>query len=393
LQKPGEVMNITKERIEAVKKGSDMVSVIRDRGIRLKKRGGNYVGLCPFHKEETPSFTVDPVKQVYHCFGCANTDKGSTGGDVNGFLVRHDKISFQQAIEKLLGNSSVGTVKESEVNNQQPEPNKLTPVIRQKLLKRVVEFYHKTFTHDESGLKYLTETRKITDKSIFSTFRIGYANGTLLNALPEDGETIESLKQIGILNQKGNELFYGSITFPIYDEQGNITTIYGRKITDQTNNHLYLPCPRSGVFNWQTAKINQEIILTESIIDSLTLYNAGFKNTIPCYGTNGLTASHLDLIKKYNIKTIYLCLNGDKPGREAAEAMLPKLKEITTVYPVTLPDNHDINSFFSLGDNPVEAFKGFMTTANQDESTPSASLPPLKMLNFTHKSRWTFLRW
>ncbi|MCP5004887.1 MAG: DNA primase, partial [Planctomycetes bacterium] len=258
-------MLITKEQIESVKQSNDLVSLIRSRGIRLKKKGKDYIGLCPFHKEKTPSFTVDPVKQLYHCFGCSNNGKGSTGGDVIGFVVKHDKVTFKDAIESL-SNGSVKTKQRTTKRKvEESKPDILTPK-NQKLLKRVVDFYHTTFTEDGKGLEYLTEKRKITDKTIFTNFKIGFANGTLLNTLPEDGDIINSLKEIGILNKKGNELFYGSVTFPVYDLSGNITCIYGRKIIDQENNHLYLPGERRGVFNRQAAKLHDEIILTDSII-------------------------------------------------------------------------------------------------------------------------------
>jgi len=98
-------MNITKEPIESVKKTNDIVTIIKSKGIQLRKKGKNYVGLCPFHTEDTPSFTVDPVKQLYNCFGCSNNGKGSTGGDVIGFVVKHDKVTFKEAFEKLSNNS------------------------------------------------------------------------------------------------------------------------------------------------------------------------------------------------------------------------------------------------------------------------------------------------
>jgi len=89
----------------------------------------------------------------------------------------------------------------------------------QKLLKRVIDFYGAAFTgNDDNGLKYLVERRKITDNDIFRDFKVGFANGTLLKALPDDGNIIKSLKELGILNEKGNELFYGSVTFPTYNQ-------------------------------------------------------------------------------------------------------------------------------------------------------------------------------
>ncbi|MCP5006127.1 MAG: toprim domain-containing protein [Planctomycetes bacterium] len=394
-------MDITKEQIESAKQSNDIVTLIRSRGIRLKKKGKNYIGLCPFHTEKTPSFTVDPVKQLYNCFGCSNNGKGSTGGDVIGFVVKHDKVTFKDAIEDLSNSpvkakqSAVGKKREyrtqnnecrmsNEINTKTLKEDILTPK-NQKLLKRVVDFYHTTFTEDDKALKYLTDKRRITGlsenrtqacKTIFTDFKIGFANGTLLKTLPDDGDIINSLKEIGILNQKGNELFYGSVTFPVYDLSDNITCIYGRKITDQENNHMYLPGERRGVFNWQaclrathrqTPKLHDEIILTESIIDTLTLYNAGYKNTIPCYGTNGLTDDHLAILKKYGVKIVYICFDADETGRAAMGNIIPRLTAINiTVYPVTLPDSHDINSFFSFVANPQEAFKTLLGKVNPE---------------------------
>ena len=188
-------MLINKEQIESVKQSNDIVALIKSRGIRLKKKGKNYIGLCPFHKEKTPSFTVDPVKQLYNCFGCSNNGKGTTGGDVIGFVVKHDNVTFKDAIEKLSNNSKPastnGKARRTTHNSKTSPRNPVTCNSQpeyQKLLKRVVGFYHTTFTEDDKGLKYLTEKRKITDKTIFTNFKIGYANGTLLKTLPEDGD-------------------------------------------------------------------------------------------------------------------------------------------------------------------------------------------------------------
>jgi DNA primase len=128
----------------------------------------------------------------------------------------------------------------------------------------------------------------------------------LLNTLPGEGDIFEQLKQIGVLTGKGNEHFYGYVTFPLYDLNGNPAGIYGRRIDDMISgnvpDHLYLPGERHGLFNRQAAKAHKEIILTESIIDSLTLINAGIRNTIPCYGINGLTHNHLTLFKQHDVE-------------------------------------------------------------------------------------------
>ena len=103
--------------------------------------------------------------------------------------------------------------------------------------------------------------------------------------------------------------------------------LYGRRITDGETAHLYLPGPRRGVFNFQAAKRSKSIILTEKIIDALTLYNAGFKDVIPCYGVNGFTRDLLDLITKSQVKEVYICFDRDDAGKEGAEKAAAQLKE------------------------------------------------------------------
>jgi len=376
-------MQISKEEIEAVKEGNDLVTVIRSRNIILKKKGKSLVGLCPFHEEKTPSFTVDPEKQLWNCFGCARTGKGS-GGDVIGFVVKYDGVTFREAIDKLNNGGGKKAAKacpepgrrEKKTTNQQSEIDNPKSEIKrpnhQKLLKRIVDFYHTTFTEDIRGLDYL-KSRGIEDKSVFADFKVGFANGTLLNALPDDGEVMDSLKQLGILNDKGNEFFYGSVVFPLYDINGGIATLYGRRIDDAGANHLYLPGSICGLFNRQAAKLNKEIILTESVIDALTLISHGFKNTIPCYGVNGFTDDHMELLKKEKVKTVYLCFDADETGKQGAAAVKEKLLSLDmAVHVVKLPDGHDINSFFLLRPGSGQAltangpaqFKALLAEAN-----------------------------
>ncbi|MBN2435564.1 MAG: toprim domain-containing protein [Spirochaetes bacterium] len=365
-------MRISKKEIDDIKQSNDLVTIIQSKGIQLKKKGQSYVGLCPFHNEKTPSFIVDPMKQLWNCFGCPPDSKGSTGGDVIGFIAKYDNINFREAIEKLKTNTS--SLNNTEIENlklkkptpkdQDTPPFNLIPK-QQKLLNRVVELYHTTFIKNEQGLKYLIEKRKINDTSIFKYFKIGFANGSLLEIIPDKGKIIDSLKDLGILNDREHEHFFGSVIFPIYDLFGNIINIYGRKIKDQENNHLYLPGPRRGIFNWQAAKLYNEIILTESIIDSLSLFNAGFKNTIPCYGINGVISDHLTVLQKYKVKSVYLCFDGDDAGKKATKAIAPMLADLNIkVYPIMLPCGQDINSFFSLVANPKNEFKELMIKAN-----------------------------
>ena len=195
-------MQISQEEIEAVKGSNDLVSVIRSRNIILKKKGKSLVGLCPFHPEESPSFTVNPLKQLWNCFGCSKTGK-SSGGDVIGFVVKYDNITFPEAIEKLGGGNIKKAAKEKKKAPEPPALDSLSPRL-QKLLKRVVDFYHTTFSEDDRGLRYLADERKITDKAAFSDFHIGFLS------FPEYHPEEEGQKPGGALSlpSRGEPILY-----------------------------------------------------------------------------------------------------------------------------------------------------------------------------------------
>ncbi|MDY6974159.1 MAG: CHC2 zinc finger domain-containing protein, partial [Thermodesulfobacteriota bacterium] len=311
---------IEKEKIESIKNTVEMLSLAQAKGVKMKKNGKSYFGLCPFHADKKPSFSITPSKNEWHCFGCGK------GGDVIRFLELFDQVDFKEAVKRLSGNGEQEETMDqvSGAGDQRTAQKPTAKII--KLLNRVIEFYHTAFCEDPRAKEYLNK-RGITDNTIFSDFNIGFANGTLLNVLPGEGDTFEQLKEIGILNSRSREHFYGCVTFPVYDLDGNPCGIYGRRIKDGSAPHLYLAGERHGVFNRQAVKSNKEIILTESIIDAVTLINAGIKNVIPCYGVNGLTPDHLNLFKKYQPENVYICLDPDETGIKAAKEIAGTLLE------------------------------------------------------------------
>ncbi|HHD56903.1 MAG TPA: hypothetical protein ENK89_04405, partial [Desulfobulbaceae bacterium] len=188
--KIGEDM-IDPAHINALKESVDLPAVIRSCGVSLKKSGNSYKGYCPFHEDtKSPSLSVTPAENLWQCFGCG------AGGDVIDFLQKKEGLSFQDAVARLdTGGRKKTPVKEKK---KKEESAALTPA-HYKLLQRVVDFYHTAFTEDPRAMDYLVD-RGITDKTLFADYTIGFANGTLLNVLPSDGETITRLKELGILN-------------------------------------------------------------------------------------------------------------------------------------------------------------------------------------------------
>ena len=342
---------IEKETIEFLKKEVDLVGLIESRGTTLKRNGTNYFGLCPFHDETNPSFSVNPKTNLWQCFGC------EAGGDVIRFVEMYDKLSFPEAVKKLVDDAPARVARRPPTSKVQP----LT-VRERKLLERVMAYYQHTLGQDSRGINYLKQERGITDNQSLKDFAVGYVNGTLLEILPEDEEILKALKKIGILNGKGHELFYNCVVFPLYSLNGGIASLYGRSISEESGvSHLFLPGPRSGLINRQAVKRSQSIILTESIIDALTLYDQGFKNVIPLYGVNGLVEEHLSLFNR-RIKEAYLVFDADAAGRKGAEAASLRLKEKgITSYIVSLPAK-DVNLYFKR--HTPEGFEALLKKAN-----------------------------
>ncbi len=383
-------MRISKAEIEAIKRDHDLKAVIESYGVKLRKKGANYVGLCPFHKEKTPSFTVNPKTNLYHCFGC------DAGGDVIGFVTKQEGIGFREAIERLVQSSGVQSlrVQNSKKNGQVPNSITQNSQLKTRLLNRVVSFYHKSFCEDTRAMEYL-KLRGITDNSIFADFQIGFSNGTLLNTIPDEGNILDALKQLGILNDKGHEMFYGCVVFPVFDENKDCVGLYGRRIDNSPQSpltsrgevtHLYLSGPRKGVFNHQAAKRSKSLILTESIIDALTLYNDGFKDVIPCYGVNGLTDDHLALFARHQTKEVYICFDRDEAGEQGAARIKEQLKEkAIDAYIVNLPEIEtaekiDINVFFLSNPDATTTFERLLK-----ESNPRASIRSDKAIKHEQK--------
>ena len=343
---------IEKEKIEAIKHGVDLLALVRSRGIDLKKNGKSYLGLCPFHNDTNPSLSINPADNLWQCFGCG------AGGDVIRFVELFDKVDFKEAVKHLAGNGH----KRLPVRKKTTTKSHALTVKERRLLSRVVSYYQHTLTQDRRGADYLKQDRGITDNQSLKDFGTGYANGTLLEILPQDPEVIKALKKIGILNAKGHESFYNCVVFPLYNTRGSIVNLYGRNIDDSNKiAHLYLPGPRSGLVNRQAVNRSQTIILTESIIDALTLYDQGFMNVVPIYGVNGLIEDHLSFFNR-KIKSVYLVFDADEAGLRATAAISLRLKEKVIVsYPVRLPAK-DVNVYFKR--NTPEQFEQLLKDAN-----------------------------
>ena len=198
-----------------------------------------------------------------------------------------------------------------------------------KLLAQVIEYYHETLLESPEALEYL-KRRGIGSDEAIKTFKLGFANRTLGYRLPEknrvEGAAIRGqLQRLGVLRESGHEHFNGSVVIPIIAPSGEVTEIYGRKITEGlrpgTPNHLYLPGPHRGVWNEVALAESKEIILCEALIDALTFWCAGFRNVTASYGIEGFTADHLAAFKAHGTQRVLIAYDRDEAGDRAAEKL------------------------------------------------------------------------
>lgn len=344
---------------DRIKKTTDIVAVVESYGLALKKVGADHVGLCPFHEDKKPSLRVTAGKGLFRCPACG------AAGNVIQFVAKKEGLTEREAALKLCG-SIPGVIRGSELPTAGEKESSLPAVgepTRAKLLARVAGFYSKTLFKDRAGLDYL-KARRLDDPAMLETFSVGYCNGTLRNALPKAGEIIAQLQAVGVLNERGNEVFYGRVVVPMFDAAGNVVSLYGRRLDDEQPRHLYLKGSHRGVFNNIAAKTSQSLIVTEAAFDAMSLWAAGFRNVISLYGKDGWTADHESLIRENGVAEILLALDNDERGREAADALEIKLSGVVkSVHRIAWPEGvKDANAFFLS--RTAEDFRALLPTAS-----------------------------
>ena len=317
--------------IEEIKQSIDLADYVRSCGIELTGNGTELKARCPFpdHQDKTPSFFVNTTKQLFNCFGCGRK------GSVIDFVKDFHHLTTPEALKKL----SELVLKVNGKKNQIAQSNSLAacplshpPQEVDRLLDDVAEYYHRAlFGKDTRGLDYL-KRRGIHDIEMLKHFQIGFVIGSLPRLLPKDRN--DELKEWGVFNEQNREFFTGCVVVPLKNAQKQIVGFYGRSVSSEngpsaklrTGGHFYLPGAHRGLVNAECAAVYDDIILAESVIDALSIYQAGRKNVIPCYGTNGFTPLHDKLISNAG-KGVVIAFDNDQAGKKAADTLSFQLKQ------------------------------------------------------------------
>lgn len=318
----------SEEQIEEVRSRSDIVSVI-GRYVRLKRAGSGYTGLCPFHNEKTPSFHVNPARQMYKCFGCG------VGGNVLTFVMEYENLTFPEAMEMLAQENGIELPKQ-ELTAQQKQQESL----RQTLLeinKKAARYYFALLKspRGKPGYDYLTG-RGLSDETILH-FGLGYAGqggGELYQYMKKEGYSDSVLKETGLfkMDERGAyDKFWNRVMFPIMDANNRVIGFGGRVMGDAKPK--YLNSPETKIFdksrnlfglNYAKRGKRSHMILCEGYMDVIALHQAGFTNAVASLGT-AFTEQQANLIRRYTDEVL-LTYDSDGAGIKAAMRAIPMLR-------------------------------------------------------------------
>ena len=316
------------EVIEEVVSHNDIVDVISGY-IKLKKSGSSYVGLCPFHNEKSPSFSVSGTKQMYHCFGCG------VGGNVITFVMEYENYTFPEAVKMLADRAGIALPVMEYSGEDRRERDIKTKLLEINKIAATFYYHQLKSPAGQSGLDYLKK-RQLSDKTI-NTFGLGYApqlTGDLYRMLKEKGYDDELLKESGLFTyEKGiREKFWNRVIFPIMDINNKVIGFGGRVMGD--GKPKYLNSPETKLFdksknlyglNVARSSRKNNLIICEGYMDVISMHQAGFNQAVASLGT-ALTPGHARLMKRYT-DNVLITYDSDEAGVKAALRAIPILKE------------------------------------------------------------------
>ena len=327
----------------------DIVDVIQER-VPLKRSGRDWSARCPFHDERSPSFTVSPVKQFYHCFGC-----GAHGSAI-GFLMNYDRLEFPDAVEELANRAGIKVPYEGTREAPREDATDLYNV-----LDATAAFYRRQLEANETARNYF-EGRGL-DETTLTRFNLGYAPDqwdALKNALGTTAPRIALLEKSGMLTsgERGSKYdrFRNRVMFPILDRRGR-TIAFGGRVLVKEDTPKYLNSPETPLFHkgrelfglWQVREAHQKIprlIVVEGYMDAISLHQFGVPQAVATLGT-ATTRDHAEILFR-QCADVYFCFDGDRAGRQAAwravESVLPRMRDGRQALFLFLPDGEDPDS-------------------------------------------------
>lgn len=318
------------EIVEEVRSRNNIVDVISGY-VKMQKRGSNYFGLCPFHNEKSPSFSVSPDKQMYYCFGCG------AGGNVITFVMEYENYSFKEALESLADRVGMELPKEEESKEARAQAELRVTLLKINKLAANYFYFQLKQPQGKQGYDYLTG-RKLSDETI-RRFGLGFANKTsndLYLYLKSKNYSDQILAQTGLVTveERGShDKFWNRVMFPIMDVNNRVIGFGGRVMGDGTPKYLNSPETRlfdksRNLYGLNYARTSREkyMLVCEGYMDVIALHQAGFTNAVASLGT-AFTSQHGMILKRYTDQVI-LTYDSDGAGVKAALRAIPILKDV-----------------------------------------------------------------
>ena len=328
---------------------SDIVEIVGAR-VPLKKQGREYSARCPFHDERSPSFTVSPTKQFYHCFGC-----GAHGTAIS-FLMNYDRLEFLDAVDELAKRAGLEVPRDTRQRNENGDTRDIFSA-----LDAASAFFRRQLAQNDKAKAYVD--KRGIEAGIVERFGIGYAPdgfSALRDALGTDPRRMQLLERAGLFskNDRGNiyDKFRDRLMFPIHDRRGRVIA-FGGRVIDPEDSPKYLNSPETALFHkgrelyglWQAKQANaklERLIVVEGYMDVVALAQYGVSQAVATLGT-ATTPEHAELLFR-NAPDVYFCFDGDRAGRSAAwkalESVLPRMKDGRQALFLFLPEGEDPDS-------------------------------------------------
>jgi DNA primase len=325
---------------------SDIVEIVGAR-VPLKKQGREYSARCPFHDERSPSFTVSPTKQFYHCFGC-----GAHGTAIS-FLMNYDRLEFLDAVDELAKRAGLEVPRDTRQRNEDGDTRDIFSA-----LEAANAFFRRQLAQSAKARDYV-EKRGIA-REIVERYGIGYAPdgfSALRDALGTDPRRMQLLERGGLFskNDKGHvyDKFRDRLMFPIHDRRGRVIA-FGGRVIDPEDSPKYLNSPETALFHkgrelyglWQAKQANtrlERLVVVEGYMDVVALAQYGVSQAVATLGT-ATTPEHAELLFR-NAPDVFFCFDGDRAGRQAAwkalESVLPRMKDGRQAFFLFLPEGED----------------------------------------------------
>jgi DNA primase catalytic core len=360
------VARIPEAELARLKSEVSVARLVEGCGVELVRQGKDLVGRCPFHEDESPSLVVSPGKNLWHCLGACQA-----GGGPIDWVMTAQGVSFRHAVELLRESSaSLGVLAEPKSPGAGPVVRSTTAKLPalvapdaadSELVAMVVAHYAEALAGHVEAQGFLAR-RRIDHPEAVEMFGVGVADRTLGYRVPHSrtaaGARIRGrLRDLGLVKASGHEHFRGCVTFPVLDAAGNVGEVYGRRLDPAAQpRHLYLPGPHRGVWNLGALASTDELIVTESIIDALTLWCAGFRHVTAAYGTGGWTTEHQQAVQEHGVTRVLVAFDADAAGDAGAKALAGELASVgVESYRVELPRGMDVNEVAVGAKNPTDA--------------------------------------